>query len=224
MSDTTITGATASSNGLFGGLGAGGAGALGKEEFLALLTAQLRNQNPLEPMQNEAFVAQLAQFSSLEQMQNVNSNLGASLLLTQSVNNSLATTLIGREVEGRGDGISLEEGGKANLTFRLSADADVKIEVKDSSGKVVATLTPGQLKSGEQTVTWDGKDSEGKAAPAADYTFKVTAKDAKGGAVATENLFRGRVTGIKFENGGTYLLIGSRRVSLSEITQILEAK
>ncbi len=209
------------------GLGAGSTsdltGALGKEEFLKLLTAQLQHQDPLQPVQNEAFVAELAQFSSLEQMQNVNSNLATSLLLNQSVNNSLATTLIGREVEAAGNDFTLAQGGNANLSFHLDGDATAKVEVVDGSGKVVATLEPGSLKAGDQSVTWDGKGADGQPAPPGQYTFRVTATDAKGNPVAAHTLIRGRVTGVQFEDGATYLLVGSRKLSLSDVTQILEA-
>lgn len=222
MSITSTTAATPTS-GLGATFGAGGTSALGKEEFLKLLTAQLRNQDPLQPIQNEQFVAQLAQFSSLEQMQNMNDNLTNNILINQSVNNSLSTTLIGREVEARGDTFTLESGAKTNLGFSLSGDATVKVEVLDSNGKVVATLKPGDMKPGSQSVSWDGNGADGKPAASGDYTFRVTATDAKGNAVGSQTTVRGRVTGVKFMNGGTYLMVGSRTFSLADVTQILEA-
>ena len=196
---------------------------LGKNDFLKLLTAQLAHQDPLNPMDNTAFVAQLAQFSSLEQMQNVNSNLGTSILLSQSVNNSLATTLIGRDVQASGDTVTQTAGGSSNLNFNLDSDASVQVTVVDSSGKTVATLKPGDMKAGQQSVTWDGKADDGTTAPSGDYTFKVTATDAKGNPVGAETFIRGRVTGVKFENGSTYVMVGSRQLSMSDITQIFEA-
>ncbi|MBI5837321.1 MAG: flagellar hook assembly protein FlgD [Candidatus Eisenbacteria bacterium] len=205
-------------------MGASGASALGKEDFLLLLTAQLRNQDPMQPIQNEAFVAQLAQFSSLEQMQNMNDGMATSILLNQSVNNSLTTGLIGRDVEARGDQFTLSAGGKVDLGFNLSGAAgSVKVEVVDSSGKVVATVKSGSMGEGSHTVAWDGNGADGQPAPAGEYTFKVTATDAKGAAVPAETLVRGRVTGVKFSHGQTYLLVGDRSVSLSDVTQIVEA-
>ncbi len=222
MSITSTTAATGSSD-LGGALGAGGTSALGKEEFLKLLTAQLRNQDPLQPIQNEQFVAQLAQFSSLEQMQNMNDNLTSNIMINQSVNNSLATTLIGREVEAKGNTFTLESGSKTNLSFTTSADASAKVEVVDSNGKVVATIKAGDLKAGNQSVSWDGNGADGKPAASGDYTFRVTATDAKGNAVGTQTMVRGKVTGVKFQNGGTYLMVGSRTFSLADVTQILDA-
>jgi flagellar basal-body rod modification protein FlgD len=200
-----------------------GSSDLGKDDFLKLLTAQLAHQDPLNPMDNTAFVAQLAQFSSLEQMQNVNTNLSTSILLSQSVNNSLATTLIGREVQASGNTITQTAGGNSSLGFNLDSDASVQINVVDSSGKTVATLKPGDMKAGQETVNWDGKEDDGSTAPSGDYTFNVTAADAKGNPVGAETMITGKVTGVKFENGQTYIMVGSRQLSMSDITQILDA-
>jgi flagellar basal-body rod modification protein FlgD len=201
-----------------------GTTAMGKDDFLKLLTTQLQNQNPLEPMDNTAYVAQLAQFSSLEQMQNMNSNLATSILLNQSVNNSLATSLIGRDIQSRGDQLTHVSSDKQQLDFTLGgAAAKVKVEVVDANGKVVATLEPGAMSSGSQSVTWDGKETDGSTAPAGDYTFRVSATDAKGAAVSSQTTVTGRVTGVKFDNGNTYLMIGGRKVSMADIIQIAEA-
>ena len=202
--------------------GAGGLDA-SRDQFLKLFVAQLENQNPLDPPNGADMVAQLAQFSSLEQMQNMNDNLTNNIMINQSVNNSLSTTLIGREVEARGDTFTLESGAKTNLGFNLSGDATVKVEVLDSNGKVVATLKPGDMKPGSQSISWDGNGADGKPAASGDYTFRVTATDAKGNAVGSQTMVRGKVTGVKFMNGGTYLMVGSRTFSLADVTQILEA-
>lgn len=199
-----------------------GSSAMGKDEFLKLLTSQLQNQDPLKPMDNEQFVSQLAQFSSLEQMQNMNASLSSNILINQSVNNQLAANMIGRQIEANGNDLHLDTGGKADLNFTLAASANAKIEVLDSSGKVVATLKPGDMKAGKQSVSWDGKGDDGKPAAAGDYTFRVTGTDAQGNSVAAQTFVRGKVTGVKFENGGTYLMVGSRTFSLADVTQILD--
>ncbi|HVP39530.1 MAG TPA: flagellar hook capping FlgD N-terminal domain-containing protein, partial [Candidatus Saccharimonadales bacterium] len=155
ITDSVSSASSAAASGLTSTLTGTGSTTLGKDDFLKLLTAQLQHQDPLQPMDNTAFVAQLAQFSSLEQLQNMNSSLSTDILLNQSVNNSLATGLIGRNIVAKGDQITLAAGGTADLSFNLSAAADAKITVVDSSGKTVATLTPGHLGAGDQTVTWN---------------------------------------------------------------------
>jgi flagellar basal-body rod modification protein FlgD len=220
---STISPTSATSSGL-GSSGTTGSSAMGKNEFLKLLTAQLQHQNPLTPMDNTAFVAQLAQFSSLEQMQNVNSNLITSILVNQSVNNSLATSLIGRDIQAKGDEFTHASAGTEKLQFNLAADADVKVTVLDSTGKVVATLKPGTMTSGSQSVTWDGNGQDGKPVAAGDYTFKVTATDSRGATVTAETLVNGRVTGVKFEDGNTYLMVGGRKINMGDVLQIVEAQ
>lgn len=200
-----------------------GSSSMGKDQFLQLLVTQLQNQDPTQPMQNTEFVAQLAQFSSLEQLQNVNSNLTTGILLNQSVNNSLSTSLIGKTIEAQGNTLTYAQGDKPELSFKLSADANAKVDVVDANGKVVATIKADGLKAGQNKVTWDGMTSDGTAAPAGDYTFKVTATDTKGNAVTSSTLVQGRVTGVEFDNGATYLLVGSHKYQLSDVTQILEA-
>ena len=100
-----------------------GGATLGKEDFLKLLMTQLQYQDPLNPMDNQDFMAELAQFSSLEQLQNVNSNLQANFLLTQSLNNSLATNLIGKRVIALGSQVYLGRDSGEEITFDLSAAA-----------------------------------------------------------------------------------------------------
>jgi len=229
---STGTGATAATTGTTSSSSTGsslasltgtGSSVMGKDQFLQLLVVQLQNQDPTQPMQNTEFVAQLAQFSALEQMQNVNSNLGTSILLNQSVNNSLATTLIGRDIEAHGNSFTFASGDQPQLSFNLSGDANATVNIVDSTGKTVATIKAGDLKSGMNSVTWDGKTQDGTPAAAGDYTFTVSATDAKGNAVTADTMVRGRVTGVKFDNGVTYLLVGSQTFSLSDVTQILEA-
>ena len=221
---TTGTSSTSSTSSTGSSLTSGvGSSAMGKDQFLQLLVTQLQNQDPTQPMQNTEFVAQLAQFSSLEQLQNVNTNLSTGNLLNQSVNNSLSTSLIGKTIEATGDTITYAQGDQPKLSFNLSADANAKVEVVDSNGKTVATIKADGLKSGQNSVTWDGKTSDGTAAPAGTYTFKVTATDVNGNAVASSTLVQGKVTGVEFDNGATYLLVGSQKYQLSDVTQILGA-
>lgn len=194
---------------------------LGKEDFLRLLVIQLQYQDPLSPVENTEFLAQLAQFSSLEQLQNVNSNLQANFLLTQSLNNSLATNLIGKKVIALGNELYLRGDDGEEITFDLAENAGVTIEIYDEDGTLVRTLKPGTLPSGRNRLHWDGKDSEGNSLPLGNYSFQVDATDSNGNSLDVTTYSTGLVTGVKFEQGNALLMLGDQEVNLSDIIEIL---
>ena len=154
---------------------------LGKDDFLQMLVTQLKFQDPLNPMDNTAFVAQLAEFSALEQMQNVNSTLQSTMMLNQSLNNTLITELIGKSVRALGDGLYLPSSGEVDLKYSLSQDAaDVKIQILSREGVAVRTLELGAQSSGEQVIRWDGKDATGTPLDSGVYAYVLQAVDMSG--------------------------------------------
>ena len=201
---------------------------LGKDAFLRLLVTQLNYQDPLSPMQNEAFVAQLAQFSALEQMQNINRNLEdsiqANFLLNKAMNNSLVTTLIGKDVVASTDRFTYDPEGNIELGFRLSEPGkDVKINIYDEGGKLVRTLRLGFKPEGEHFVQWDGLDMEGKPVASGEYRFEVEARTTKGKIMeGISAMIRGQITGVKYEEGTAILLLGTIELSLGDVQRILQ--
>jgi flagellar basal-body rod modification protein FlgD len=198
---------------------------LGKDDFLRLLTVQLQNQDPLTPMENSELVAQLAQFSSLEQLENINANLqnnlDLNLLLTQVLNNTAAAGLIGKQVVASGDQVVLGETGSADMAFDLAGDsASVRITIKDEAGDVVKTIDAGSMDTGRNWVTWDGTDEAGHQVLQGDYTFSVEALDADGNTVTSTSLVIGEVAGVRYEDGQALLLIGETEVSIGNIIEI----
>lgn len=216
--------ATAAGARLAGAAGATGSplspAVLGKEDFLRLLTVQLAHQDPLDPVSNEAFVAQLAQFSALEEMQSMNQGLAASRLLEESINNSLATGLIGREVRAEGDAVRLSGDGPAEFTVDLAAPARVAVTVRDAAGAVVRTLAIGALPAGESRVLWDGRSDAGERLAAGEYRVSVEAVDGSGAPVAATTATAGEVTGLRFLSGRTYLVVNGREVPLEDVREI----
>lgn len=200
-----------------------GPSTLGKEDFLKLLIIQLQYQDPLSPMENTDFMAQLAQFSSLEQLQNVNSNLQANFLLTQSLNNSLATNLIGKRVIALGNEVYLSGDEGEEITFDLSEDAGVTVEIYDTEGNLVRTLKGGALSSGRNQIHWEGNDIDGNSLPAGNYSLEVKATNSDNNPVDVTTYSTGLVTGIKFEGGNAVLMLGDQEVNLSEIIEILSS-
>jgi flagellar basal-body rod modification protein FlgD len=200
----------------------GSAKSLGKDDFLKLLVTQLSNQDPMDPQSNQDMVAQLAQFSSLEQMTNINTTLQGNSILTQSVNNALSAGLIGKEVKAMGDSLVVEEKGTIQVPLNLAAAADATISIKNSDGTVVRTLSASGLKAGGNDVQWDGNDNSGNRVKPGTYTYTVSAVDAKGTAVTADTYFTGIVTGVKFVSGNAVLLIGDHEVPLGSVVQITQ--
>jgi flagellar basal-body rod modification protein FlgD len=201
-----------------------GSSKLGKDEFLKLMMAQLAQQDPTAPSDSNAFVAQLAQFSGLEQMQNVNSSLESLLVGQASQNNTGALNLVGKDVLYKTDKITLEDGQKsATTSAKLGAEAsDVTATITDDQGRVVRTLKLGGAKAGDLEIEWDGREESGNTAKPGKYTVSITAKDSKGNLVDVEQRGHGRVTGVSFEKGYPEAILGDQHLKMSDIVEINE--
>ncbi|MEW6417089.1 MAG: FlgD immunoglobulin-like domain containing protein [Nitrospirota bacterium] len=193
---------------------------LGKDDFLTLFITQLRYQDPLDPLDSTEFTSQLAQFSSLEQLTNINEQMDNLMLFQNSLQNTLTTSLIGRKVKFDGEEIYLKDNAEINYT--LSEDAsEVKISISDSSGNIVREVNLGTQTAGNKNYVWDGKDSNGATLPEGKYTIKVEAYDADGNPVEATTSIWGTVTGVTFEDNITYLIIdGMTKIQLSDIKEI----
>jgi flagellar basal-body rod modification protein FlgD len=196
-------------------------GTLGKHDFLRLLTAQLSHQDPLSPMQGTEFVAQLAQFSSLEQLWNLSDRVNALALAQTAAIGAQAVSFVGRTVTARGGSFRLDGAGGATLTMDLAQDASkVTITVVDSAGRTVATREIGALGKGRQTYAFDGRDRDGHLLPAGTYTFRVEAQDASGGRVEATALTRGTVDSVVYSGGAPTLKIGGVEVLLGDVMEV----
>ena len=194
---------------------------MGKEAFLTLLIAQLQHQDPLNPADSTEFTAQLAQFSSLEQLSNINENLESLKLYQASINNSQAVAFIGKEIVAKGNSVEVNSGRASDCEFDLSAAAkQATVSIYDATGGFVADIELAGLKAGKQNVTWDGKDRSGNAVADGTYTFEVQAEGAGGEKLTATTYSRGTVTGITFEDGITYLMIGGSKVAIGDVTRI----
>jgi len=197
---------------------------MGKDEFLQLLVAQLNNQDPLDPMDNEAFVAQLATFSSLEAELETNSLLESVIMGQNSQTSSSAVNFIGKDVRAMADFVDFDGTNPTNVNYDTLADADkVTITIKDESGNVVRTVNLDAHDEGSHSWNWDGTDDKGKTVGEGDYKIDVSATDEEGNAVQTLPVFIGRITGISYENGYPELLIGDHRLTLGDVIEVLEA-
>ena len=202
---------------------AAGSTTLGKDEFLKLLTAQLQQQDPTQPMDSTAFVAQLAQFSSLEQMNNVNDTL-TKMLTSQSTSlQTTAASMVGKTAVFNTDEVSLTQGKPATITATLSqAATDTNLVIKDKDGNTVRVMALGPMQSGLNTIKWDGLDNNGKELPTDTYTTQVNAKDIGGNPVSLTQNGSARITGITFDNGTPKFLAGGSTLQLSDISELDE--
>ena len=200
-----------------------GSSALGKDEFLKILVAQLANQDPTQPQDSSQFVAELAQFSSLESQQNTVSDLNALMIGQATANQTGATAFIGKRVEYHGSNVAWD--GKTPVVASASlgaAAAKVAVTVTDATGNVVRTIQLGAKNAGDLSVGWDGADDKGKALPVGAYTLQPTAYDAGGRAVPINLNTEGTVSGVVFQGGVPLLRIGTELVKMSDVTSINE--
>jgi flagellar basal-body rod modification protein FlgD len=189
--------------------------------FLTLLTTQMKNQDPLSPMDSTQFTQQIVQMTGVEQQLQTND------LLKQLVTNTAsgvqaAVSLIGKEVKVVSDEAALKN-GSAKWSFKLDkAAADLKVEVLDSKGNVVANAAPTEKGAGEHTFTWNGKGSLGSTLPDGTYKLRITAKDGAGAEIGTTTYVQGLVTSVEQANGTTLLTVNGGKVRWDKVTTITQ--
>lgn len=176
---------------------------LGKDAFLKLLVAQISHQDPLKPMDDTAFVAQLAQFSSLEQSMGINTRLDTLSAQEQGIANTQLSALVGKNVTVKGSITTLASAGiGAPVSFSLNGSAaTVDVNLSDSSGRTVRTVHLPAQAAGLVRMTWDGRNDSGIALPPGAYAISVVAKDISGAPVEATQETTGVVTSVGFEQG-----------------------
>lgn len=196
---------------------------LDKNAFLKLLTEQMKNQDPTQPMDSTAFVAQLAQFSSLEQMNNVNDNLTKLITAQGTSLQTTAASVVGKTAVFESDDVVLEKDKPATFTAKLAQAADsVTAVIEDSEGKKIRTLQLGHAPLGLSRFSWDGKDGDGDTVDPGTYTVTVTASDVNGKPIELTQQGSARVTGIAYVNGTPQYQAGGHTLQLSDISELTE--
>ncbi len=204
-----------------------GASTLGKEEFLNLLVTQFQYQDPLNPMEDTQFIAQLAQFSALEQQMATNESMEKLVTLQQQSQMISAVSYIGREVSARGYGITVADGGETvtSLDYALSSSsASTYVNIYDASNRLITTINLGAKAAGQHSFTeWDGTDAYGNKVPDGTYTFYLVARDADGNPVETDTNVTGIVKGVTIYDGNQILVFDDgRMVELSNVREVMK--
>ncbi len=221
--ETSATPQKATNGSLLPGGTAKGAtqGSLSKDQFLKLLIEQLKHQDPLSPMQNTEFTSQMAQFSQLEQLYNVNTNLGTMAQASISQNNAQSLSLIGKEVKAAGNSVDVANGGANELAFSLPENAaNTSISISNAKGEVVASIDAGPKDSGDNAVTWDGRDAAGQPVASGTYTFSVNAQSLAGDNIPATTFMKGIVKSVSIQNGVSYLNLGNTKIQLGDVMEV----
>lgn len=190
--------------------------------FLKLLTTQLQNQDPTQPLDTNQITQQIAQLSSVEQQIATNKNLEKLIAASSSGQINNVVGYIGKRVEAEGNKSSLVN-GLASFVYSLDTEAtSANVSISDTAGNVVYTGN-GNIKAGHNEVFWDGLNSfTGQQMADGTYTISVTAKDSTGADVKVTTFTTGRVTAVDIKDGQPVLEMGSLSLDLDKVLSIRE--
>ena len=189
------------------------------QDFLLLLTTQLKNQSPLDPLDTNQFTQQLVQFAGVEQQLKSNDTLNSMLTSMKSTSTSNAASYIGMKVTADGSTANLSAGA-ASWTVTPAKDSKrATITISDANGTAIATKSL-TLKAGAQTFTWDGRDASGTVQPDGEYKIAVSAVDVSGQSVAVSTELSGVVSAVDVSGGAPVFSVGSSSIPLAKIKTI----
>jgi len=189
--------------------------------FLQLLTTQLQNQNPLDPLDTNQFTQQLVQFASVEQQINMNTQLQTLVSLQQTAQNSQALDFVGKTVTVKGATAPLTN-GKAQWTFNPSSPATATFTVTDQTGQTIFTQT-GTVQPGTQNFNWNGQDNAGHQWADGNYTLTISATGANGQSVAIPSTVTGVVNSVDLTQSPPLLSIGGQTYTLNQILSVQQS-
>jgi flagellar basal-body rod modification protein FlgD len=200
---------------------------MGKEEFLRLLVTQLSNQDPMNPLDGQEFAAQLAHFTSVEQLLNIQQTLVANgelnSVLAQGINSGVASGLIGRTIEADGAALLWDGSTTGGAGFDLAGAAtEVHVTIRDAAGNIVRVLDLGSTEAGKHTIDWNGRDANGATVPKGTYTMEVSARDTNGDRIPTQTFTAGRVERVTFGQDGIKLWIGELGIAMGKVRSVQE--
>ena len=191
------------------------------DTFLQLLTTQLQNQDPLDPLDTNQFTQQLVEFASVEQQVNMNTNLQTLISLQQTTEATSALQFVGTTVTATGNTATLSNatGSPATWSLNAAAPATANITITSSSGQTAFTGTT-TLNAGTQTFSWSGQGNSGVTWPDGNYTMTISAIGANGQPVTVSTQVQGVVTGVNLSQNPPLLTVGGQNIALSQIQSI----
>ncbi|MDC7784684.1 flagellar hook capping FlgD N-terminal domain-containing protein [Rhodoplanes sp. TEM] len=190
------------------------------QSFLLMLTTQLQNQNPLDPLDTNQFTQQLVQFSQVEQLLKSNQQLEALVSLQKTAQNTQALGFVGATVVVDGSSATLPNAGTATWGFNVAKPSSGTITITNPAGQTVYSSNY-TLQAGVQQFTWDGKGKDGTQWPPGQYKMTVTAKDALGNPVAVSTEVQGVVDSVDVSSTPPLLMIGSEEFTVDKVKRIV---
>ncbi|MGZ3774876.1 MAG: flagellar hook assembly protein FlgD [Pseudobdellovibrionaceae bacterium] len=199
---------------------------LDKDAFFKLMMTQMKNQDPTNPMKSHEMAAQLANFSALEQMQNMNKTLDDMKQGQKPSENFQALNLIGKAVSGDSSKVVHGPNDKEHdFRFSLPLDSnEVMVKVRDSEGNIVRSYNLKGLKKGDNKLTWNGEDERGMKAAPGEYQFFAEAKTSEGKKIAIKTDFDGMITGVSYSGAGPILHVGNQSIRFSDVKKITDPR
>jgi flagellar basal-body rod modification protein FlgD len=197
---------------------------LDKDAFMKLMMAQMKNQDPTNPLKSHEMAAQLAQFTSLEQLQNMNTTLGEIQKGQKPAENFQMLNLIGKTVDGDSAKLSRLRGDKTHdFNFTLPDDAkDITIQVRNELGETVRKVELHNMKKGDNRWIWNGKNESGANATTGEYNFVIEAKASNGKKLAVKTDFKGMISGVSYTAEGPILMVGNQTIKMKDIRRIAD--
>jgi flagellar basal-body rod modification protein FlgD len=195
---------------------------LGRDDFLRLLVTQLRNQDPLDPLDQNEFMAQTAQFASLEQLMAISSSLDELKATSAASGLVQASALLGKRATAAGRDVAFDGVTPAALPFALDRVAgEVSVEVLDAQGRRVRQMSLGPRAAGAQAVEWDGADDQGQRVAPGTYFYRVSAAGEGPEGAPRVTVVEGEVTGFEMLGGRLVLHVGAALVRQEDVVSLL---
>ena len=191
------------------------------QSFLTLLTTQLQNQNPLDPLDTNQFTQQLVEFAGVQQQLNTNDSLATLVSLQQTAQSTQALGFVGKTAVVNGSTAALATNGTATWELNIPSASDVTFTIASSTGQTVFSGTFSAAAGNNQPFTWDGKGNDGTQLPAGNYTMTATAKDSANNSVAVTTQVQGVVTSVDLTQSPPLLTIGGKTFTINQIQSIV---
>ncbi|MGD9156979.1 MAG: flagellar hook capping FlgD N-terminal domain-containing protein [Desulfobacteraceae bacterium] len=193
---------------------------LGRDAFMKLFLAQMNHQDPLNPMDTSQFSAQLAQFSTLEQLYNVNENLESIESIQSNDSRYQVLNLIGKEVQAESNKLILSDGESAKGAFHLEETAECVIRIYDEDGNAIRDIELDLLEAGNHTFEWEGLDDEGNLLTSGMYIYALRAVSPSGDIVASEKYIQGTITRVNMESEEPVMYIDQIPLTMAQLKNI----